>query len=394
MKIVYVYQYFSTPDMAGGSRGYEIGRRLAEAGHEVHMVTSRRDHPRSLRWAVDEHAGMTVHWRSVPYSNSMSYARRLIAFVEFLLPACLRALTLRPDLAYVTSTPLTVAVVGLVSKATRRTPLVLEVRDLWPDVPIAMGALRSRSARWAARLLERVAYNCSDLVVALSPGMNKKVRARCRARIPVITIPNACDLERFQNYGSRREVGEPHILYAGSLGRVNGVGYLVEVARHLDVMNVRMGVKVVGTGAEREKVADLARRYGLSRDRFTLVDPVPKTDVPELFRRATFVTSVIIDVPALEDNSANKFFDGLAAGRPILINHGGWQADLLRSSGAGIVLDRDPRRAAEQIASATSKPDELAQMGSAARRLAEEQFDRDLLTKTLLAHLGRFENRG
>jgi glycosyltransferase involved in cell wall biosynthesis len=107
---------------------------------------------------------------------------------------------------------------------------------------------------------------------------------------------------------------------------------------------------------------------------------VPKADLPVILAAATMSTSFVRPVRALWDNSANKFFDALAASRPIAVNYGGWQADLLRETGAGLVLDpHDADKAGVQLAEAVRDDQWLARARAAAHRLAVERFSRDLL---------------
>ncbi len=95
-------------------------------------------------------------------------------------------------------------------------------------------------------------------------------------------------------------------------------------------------------------------------------------------------TSFVINLKELWPNSANKFFDSLAAGRPIAINHEGWQADIIRRSGAGLVLDPvDIDKSAELLLQALKNRDWLANAGLAARKLSREEFSRDELAKRL-----------
>ncbi|GAA4587652.1 hypothetical protein GCM10023107_06670 [Actinoplanes octamycinicus] len=156
MRITYIHQYFKTPGMAGGTRSYELARRLVARGHEVHMITGAPD---GVRAGISTEAGIVVHWLPVPYRNAMSYRRRIWAFLGFVGRSAVVAGRLRHDLVFVTSTPLTVAIPGVYAALRRRVPMVLEVRDVWPELPIALGALRSPVSRWAARRLEAWAYH-------------------------------------------------------------------------------------------------------------------------------------------------------------------------------------------------------------------------------------------
>nr|WP_296063826.1 glycosyltransferase family 4 protein [uncultured Actinoplanes sp.] len=389
MRIVYIHQYYCNPRMAGGIRSYEQARRLVARGHEVHVVTTDiTEGRRALGWRRTVDDGVNVHWFAIPYSNKMSYARRLRAFAEFMVLAAARATRLRADLVFATSTPLTVAVPGVLAARLSRAPFVFEVRDLWPEVPIEMGALRNPLARRLAGALADMAYRNASEVVALSPGMAAGVTAR-RPGTRVTMIPNAADLDMFavdpdavrRFREQHRWLGDrPLIVYTGALGAVNGVEYLVRAARRMQEIDPDVQVLIVGHGKEWESTKALAAGYGLLDRTVRMWPKVPKAELPVILGAATMSTSFVRPIRALWENSANKFFDALAAARPIAINYGGWQADLLDRTGAGLVLDpRDAADAGELFAKHVRDEGWLSRARAAAHTLAVEQFSRDLL---------------
>jgi glycosyltransferase involved in cell wall biosynthesis len=211
----------------------------------------------------------------------------------------------------------------------------------------------------------------------------------------ITVVPNACDLEMFARNSIRCRLldelqpalgSRPVVLYCGTLGYINGLSYLVHVAEHTREIAPEIAFLVVGSGAEYQKVREQASTRGVLDRNFFMRPSVPKQEVPSLFERASVTMSTVIDVPALWDNSANKFFDSLAAGRPIVINHGGWQADILRRSGAGFAIPvQDPKAAARQLADFTRDPSRLDLASKAARRLAIDEFDRDRLVRRLIS---------
>jgi glycosyltransferase involved in cell wall biosynthesis len=389
MRIVYIHQYYCNPQMAGGIRSYEQARRLVARGHEVHVVTTDiTEGKRDLGWRRTVDDGVIVHWFSIPYSNKMSYARRLRAFAEFMVLAAAKATRLRADLVFATSTPLTVAVPGVLAARLSRAPFVFEVRDLWPEVPIEMGALRNPLARKLAGALADIAYRTAKEVVALSPGMAAGVTAR-RPGTRVTMIPNAADLDMFavdpdavrRFRDEHRWLGDrPLIVYTGALGAVNGVEYLVRAARRMNEIDPDVQVLIVGHGKEWESTKALADEYGLLDRTVRMWPKVPKAELPVILGAATMSTSFVRPIRALWDNSANKFFDALAASRPIAINYGGWQADLLAETGAGLVLDpQDAADAGEKFAKHVRDEGWLTRARAAAHSLAVERFSRDLL---------------
>ena len=338
--------------------------------------------------------GIQVHWCAVPYANAMGFRDRLGAFFRFALLAARRSIAIRGDVIFATSTPLTIALPAIASKWWLRKPLVLEIRDLWPDVPIAIGALRHPLAIAAARALEWCAYHSATSVVALSPGMREGVIARGVPGDRVSVIPNSADVDLFQpGREAGRAIrdahpwlaGRPLVLYAGTLGLMNDVRYLVRVAAALKPLLPEARFAILGDGAERSVIADLAREVGVLGETLFLLEPVAKAEVVQWFAAADLVTSLFRDAPAMWANSANKFFDGLAAGRPVAINYGGWQADLLTKWGAGVVLPvGDPDAAARLVAGVLTNAQWLTAAGSQARSLAEKEFDRDRLASRLI----------
>src|SRR4051812_38318102 len=177
MRIVYIHQHYRTPGMSGGTRSHEFARRLVGRGHQVSLITADPSPSagQTSAWRRTNEAGVDVYWVSVPYDNSMPPWRRIVAFVDFMVKSARLAATLPQDVVFATSTPLTVSIPGAWSASRRSVPFVFEVRDLWPSLPIALGALRSWPAKTAARVLERWSYARADKIIALSPDMAKGV---------------------------------------------------------------------------------------------------------------------------------------------------------------------------------------------------------------------------
>ena len=397
MRILYLHQYFTLPSGAGGTRSYEMARRLAARGHTVTAITSSAclgdSWAPSAGWHAHELEGIHLEVVRVPYDNAMSFASRIRAFARFAALASLHVLKFKVDVVFATSTPLTIIIPALAARAWRRVPLVFEVRDLWPDLPIAMGALRHPLAKAAARCLEWIAYRASTHVVALSPGMARGVVRRGIPVSKVTVIPNACDMDLFDVPAERGRwvrdrlgigPGQPLVVYAGTIGAINGAGYLVDVATAMRAVAPDVRFLIVGHGAEGGKVTAAAGRAGVLNDTLWIWPPMPKSQVPELLASATIAVSLFIPLEPMENNSANKFFDALAAGRPVAVNYGGWQADLLRENAAGIVLPADdPAKAAVALSEFLHDPARLAKASAASRRMANEMFHRDLLAARL-----------
>jgi glycosyltransferase involved in cell wall biosynthesis len=380
MQILYLHQFFITRAGVGGTRSYEFARRFVAGGHGVRMVTAGSGHSR-----VDgiEVVGVPGAYSDYMSATASSDRERMLAFARFGAAATLAAVRgPRPDVIYATSPPLTIALPALAAAARWRAPLVFEVRDLWPEAPIQMGALANpRMQRWA-RSLERTAYRRARRVIALSPGIRDGVIAAGAAPGKVELVPNAADLDLFRP-AERPQARDFLVSYFGTMGEANDLTAAVEAARLLpDMPFVLMG--------------DGKRRGELERSAPPNVQfPGPasgKEQVAELAARSGACLTFFKDVPVLATNSPNKLFDTFAAGRPAIVNMDGWMRRLVEDNEAGMyVRAGDAEDLARKLAWLRAHPDEVERLGRNGRALAEREFDRDKLAARVLAMLEEAE---
>jgi glycosyltransferase involved in cell wall biosynthesis len=367
MRILYLHQFFVTRADAGGTRSYEFARRFVERGHAVRMVTAGEG-PRNVEGI--EVAGVRGAYSDYMRATAMSNLGRMLAFARFALGATLAAVRgPRPDVIYATSPPLTMALPALVASLRWRAPLVFEVRDLWPEAPIQMGALRNPLARRLARAVERFVYARSARLIALSPGIE--------AALPpekTVLVPNSADLDLFDPDAER---GPFQVAYFGAMGEANDLTAAVEAARLLpDVTFVLMGDGKRRSELERTAPPNVHLRSG------------SKTDVARLAAESSACLTLFKDVPVLATNSPNKLFDTFAAGRPAIVNMDGWMRELVERNEAGVYVPAgDAAALAERIAWLRDNPEAAERMGRNARALAEREFGRDELAGRVLAVL-------
>lgn len=395
MHIVHLHQYFSTPDGAGITRTYEVARRLVKAGHRVDMVTSDRAiNGNGGGWRVTEVEGIRVHWVSVPYNQTMGYARRILAFLSFSIKAAFKAASLGGDVILATTSPLTIALPAVYASRRNGIPMVLEIGDVWPAVPIALGAIRDPFSIAAARWLERFAYRNCARIIALAPGMKDAVVETGYPADKVSVISNGCDLDVFgvppeAGLKLRRSfpwLGErPLIVYLGAIGKVNGVDYLVRLAAETRLLDPDIRFVIIGEGKERPSVTAAARERGVLDENLFILGPLPKREAAS-WLSASDMTAALFTGPRVvwKDAVQNKFFDSLAAGRPVVNNFNGWQSQIAVEAGAGLILDpKDGALAARELVKVVRDREWLSRAGAAARALATGRFSRDRLVSQL-----------
>lgn len=381
--------------MSGGTRSYELARRLVAKGHEVNMITSWRDSGKTGGWFETTEAGIKVHWLPVPYSNRMGYRDRVGAFLRFAWAAARRAAQLSSDVVYATSTPLTIVLPATYAASQQRVPMIFEVRDLWPDVPVAMGIIRNRLIISAARSLEKFAYRRAVTTVVLTPSMRDFVSGKGVPLHRISVISNGSDPARFGRSNGRADSDailsieglqrKRVLLYCGSLGPAHGPDYLVGLAEELRRQSLNVCLRVVGDGSLRSSLEQRARAAGCLDRTISFVGNVPQADVPQAYAGADASIMTMADCEMLYRHSVqNKFFDSLAAGKPIFANYAGWASEIAEQVGAGCILPmNDLASAARSVATNLEDPLWLDQAGRAARRLIEERFSFDLLAEKM-----------
>ncbi|RAI95135.1 glycosyltransferase involved in cell wall biosynthesis [Algoriphagus yeomjeoni] len=385
MRIIYIHQYFKTPQEGGAVRSFHLAKGLVDAGHEVEMITGGGQKGYDQRWIE----GIKVHYLPVGYDQKFGFIKRVWSFLSYVRQAkkLIKKLP-RPDLMYATSTPLTTGLLGLWAKKKLAIPYIFEVRDLWPQAPIEVGAISNPILKKSLVSLEKKIYQQAMSLVALSPGIAAHLRKVTPAK-QIHLIPNFSDLDRFYPMEKRKEILDEFglttsltIAYTGALGKVNAVEELLNLAELAQNRGKNWHFLIMGEGSHEAQLRKIALDKSLVRIRF--IPFGSKEKVNEVLSLADLAWISFAHLPVLKTNSPNKFFDALAAGKAILVNHKGWVFDLMKTHHLGInCLPSKIESAFAKLESLERNPKELEKMGASSRRLAEQHFTKELA----IAHL-------
>lgn len=389
MKIVYFYQYFSTPKGAWGTRVYEFCKNWVEAGHDVTVVSSiySKSDLTATKFVEDQvFDGIKVKVLNIRIDNKQTKKKRIWTWIQFMLMCSWYALRLPADVVIASSGPITVGIPGLVAKKLRKRKFVFEARDLWPQTAIEMGQLNSERLKKYAYKLERSLYKNSDLIVALSPGMvteiqnkmqvNRIVDVTNAANIPLFSTPSTFDIGEWKNktYG----------IYTGNIGAVNNSKWLLEAARILKEKGREdIGFLLIGDGQMKEELIGKAKEYDLHN--FVIMDLMPKVNMVAYLQNALVSCVPLKNTPVLNTSSPNKFFESLVAGVPIVQNTTGWMKDYLEKNKVGYTLDADDSESLADLLIYLDGSKELVrEMSERARALGSKDFDKDYLSNKML----------
>lgn len=392
MKVLYFHQHFCTPKGSGGIRSYEMAGRLVSRGHQVTMVCGSHGEAetglampfkRGRRRGMVE--GIDVIEFDLAYSNNDGFFKRALTFLRFAGRSSAVAFTEQYDVLFATTTPLTTGIPGILARWLRGKPFVFEVRDLWPELPRAMGVIRNALVLGGMSVLEWASYRSAHRLIGLSPGIVEGIAGKGVPRENIALVPNGCDLRIFSEHADPwRPAGvnasDLLAVFAGAHGMANGLGAVLDAAAELQRRG-RHDIKLllIGQGKLKAGLQLRAQREGLGNVMFHV--PVDKARLANLMAGSDVGLQVLANVPAFYyGTSPNKFFDYIAARLPVLINYPGWLAELITQEGCGFaVLPDNPAAFADALEQAAADRAALRAMGQRSRIVAESQFDRAIL---------------
>ena len=385
--VLLVHQLFVMGKEAGGTRHLELVRHLAARGERVTVVAPTTSYLTGEIIGVAGERTEPIHGVRVVRAGSVrggsEFLGRMISFLGFSFTSWVAGLRVAGvDVVWGTSPPLFQALTAWKLSLFKRVPFVLEVRDLWPDFAVELGALRNPLLIGAARVAERFLYRVADRVVVNSPGFVEHVVSRGAPRDRVVVIPNGVDVAPFdpaargETYRQEADAvpGDVLVVYAGAHGVPNDLDVVLDAA---DILRDEEGIRfaLVGGGRVRAGLMERAERMELSNLVFT--EAVPKSRMPEVLAAADVCVAVLRPLPLFATTYPNKVFDYMAAGRPVVLAIDGVIRAVVEEAGAGtFVAPGSAQAMASAVLRYARDPHLREQHGRAGRTYVEARFRR------------------
>lgn len=399
--ILFLSDNFPPETNAPASRTYEHARRWVAAGHQVTVITGAPNFPsgklhagyRNSLWSREMMEGVTVLRVWTYITANEGFVRRTLDYISFMAAATLAAPFVKcPDVIVATSPQFFTPCAGWVISLLRRCPFVFELRDLWPDSIVAVGAMReSRVIDWLRRL-EYFLYRRAARIICVTQSFRRVLSTSGIDPEKIAVVPNGVDLEAYipgpkpqdlvQRLGAE---GKFVAAYVGTVGMAHGIGTLLEAARLLQGRS-DIAFVVVGTGAQQAAQADQARRDGLSNVIF--VGAVSKLEVREYWRLCDAAIVLLRDLPLFRNVLPSKMFEAMGMARPIVLGVQGESADLLAEAGSGITIPPENAPAlVDAIVRLADDPELARALGASGREFVRTRFDRNELAMRMLKEL-------
>jgi glycosyltransferase involved in cell wall biosynthesis len=357
MKILYVSQYFPPEMGAPAARADELSRHWAAAGHDVTVLTGFPNHPTGIvppeyrekfrRMVAHEKINgvNVVRTWLLPFPNRKAY-ERMLNYSSFCLSAATTGLFLaRPDVVIATSPQLLVGLSGWWLARWKRVPFVFEVRDLWPESLAAVGMGDSHSL--LHRALGKIAgflYRRSDRIAVVTPAFEDYLVEHWSVpREKISVIENGVETQLFAPEPAtdlRRELGVEGkfvVSYIGTMGMAHGLETIITAATRLRDTNPEIVFLMLGEGADKDRIAALARQHGLSNLRF--VDQQPREKIPAYICASDVCLVLLKKTELFKTVIPTKMLEFMSCARPVILGVDGQARTILEQARGGMAIE-------------------------------------------------------
>ena len=399
MRIVFFSHYYPPEVNAPASRTSEHCRAWARAGHDVTVVTCAPNHPtgkvypgyrnRLCQSATIDGVRVVRVWTLLAANEG--FLLRTLNYLSYLVAVTLALPWLRrPDIVVSTSPQFFCGFAGLVARIVWRVPWVLEIRDLWPESIVTVGAMRKGMMVRLLERLEALAYRGADRIVSVTDAFVSHIAARAPGSAGrIVVIKNGVDLGLFSASADGAETkralgfeGKFVAAYVGTHGMAHGLETILQAAGRLKD-DQRIVFLLVGDGAERARIERIRDAMGL--DNVMILGQQPKDAMPGIWATTDASLIVLRRNDLFRKVIPSKMFEAMAMARPIILGVEGEALELLRSSGAGIgVIPEDAAGLAAAVLRLADDRALAAQLGAQGLDHVRAHFDRARLAQRYL----------
>lgn len=325
-------------------------------------------------------------------SANKGFGLRTLNYVWFMLACVLGCWRFgRHDVVISTSPQFFNGLAGYAVSRLRRIPWVLEIRDLWPESIVAVGAMR---AGWIIRLLywlELFCYRRSDLIVPVTDSFRDYMIGKGIDAGKILVIKNGVDLDLFSLAQAAPDQdierlfdlhglnGKFIAAYVGTHGMAHHLETILEAAERLRTRS-DIHFVLVGDGAERERLQQRAQAMQLPN--VTLLGQLPKASMPALWNRVDLSLILLRKSDTFKSVIPSKIFESLAMNKAIILGVEGESARLLEDAGCGIcIVPEDASALAREVEALADDRERHGQLAAGGCDYVREHFDRDRLAQ-------------
>jgi glycosyltransferase involved in cell wall biosynthesis len=403
LRILILSHHFPPEVSAGASRFYELARDWAAAGHRVTVVTCAPNHPagvlypgyRNRMWQRETTAGIDVIRLWTFLAPNRGFLRRTLSYASYLLSTTFAAPFLPPADVLISTTPhFFCGLSGYPVSRLRGIPWVLDIRDLWPESIIAVGAMKPGRAMRMLKTIERFGYSHAAHIVSASQGFLEYFQTCGIARKKISVVTNGVDMSLFTGSANPDAFRKQHNLegkflavYVGTHGMAHQLDIVLEAADRLRD-RTDIAFLLVGDGAERERLVGQSRAMALPN--LLMLPQMPREQIPDVWAASDAAIVTLRATPLFELVIPSKMFEAMAMRRPIVLGVRGQAQQIVEDGDCGLTFaPGDAGGLADCVLRLAADPALRRRLGENGHRLVTTTYDRALLASKYLVVLER-----
>lgn len=375
MKILFFSHYYTPEGNAPATRVSALCERWVKAGHDVTVVTCPPNVPNGIVYdgytnkrTSEVINGVKVERVKLYIAANKGAIKRMFNFVSYFFKALMAAMSLpKPDVVIATSPQIFCGYAGVWYKRLRRVPLVIEIRDIWPESMEAVGAKIPRISYRCLEFVERAMYRVADKIVTVGEGYFDRLAEKGIAKEKMSIIMNGTDLAVYKPLPRNEKLLKEHgvdgkfvVSYIGTVGMACGLEVVLDAADKID--DKRVVFVIVGDGAHRVSLEEEAKKRGLENVIFT--GRQPKSSMPDWIASSDASLVHLKASGLFKTVMPSKIFESAGSKRPIIMGVDGYAKKLVMDAKAG--LDMKPESAdslVECVRQLVSDPTLCKQLG-------------------------------
>lgn len=352
-RILFLTDNFPPEVNAPATRTFEHAIEWQKAGYNVTVITSFPNYPKGKifdgykqkLWECDNNFPFRVIriW-TIMYPNE-GFIKRVIDQLSYAVMAFIAGLFIRSDVIVATSPQFFTAVSGRWLNVVKRTPWIMEIRDLWPETIAAVGAMKKG---WLYKALERLElrlYKSADKLIVVTDTFKKKITARGISPNKIFVHKNGVLLDKFNPSPKDSELlnkmpelqGKFVFAYIGTHGMTHGLDFILKSIKILEYSNPEMHFLFIGEGAEKQNLVELSERLELSNITF---HPLVSKDVVSKYLSLMDVSLVTLrKSDTFKTVIPSKIFEAAALEKPIILGLEGETKEIIQSFNAGLCFE-------------------------------------------------------
>lgn len=405
MKILLVSQYFFPETGATSNRLFSLAKKIQEEGHEVRIIAEKPNHPKGIFFPGFEKGGfINKEYKGIPVTYSWVYTRpekgfigRMLFYFSFMVSAIFAAYKTKGkyDIVCASSPPLFVGISGWLIAKIKGAKFVFDVRDLWPDVAVKMGALNNEKAIKAAENIERFIYSKADLITVVTKSFKKSIIGKGFSHDKIEIVTNGTEPEVFNIKDNKSELrGELNlkkddylVSYVGNLGLAQGLNHIIIAAQIIEQQNIEdVTFLFVGDGPQKSNLMELVARLGVKNVIFR--DRVPLDTAAKYMNASDVLLVPLGDDPIYSQFIPSKLFDSMAASNPVLLSVDGESRWILDEAQAGLYYEAEnAKQLSEKIMFLKKHPEKAKEMALNGSKFVEKNYTRDVQAAHMLTFL-------